>query len=99
MSLMGNAQMQRAGADTDEYFILISNVSWLFFSRPQYTVLSLDTPIQIPFKSRWQDLKDLVRTITPHVEHAEIYLMNNGKSRGHGYVKIKGKEEAEKVYG
>ncbi|KAI9775274.1 MAG: hypothetical protein M1839_001326 [Geoglossum umbratile] len=77
MSLMGNAQMQRAGADTDEYFVLISN---------------------IPFKSRWQDLKDLVRAITPHVEHAEIYLMNNGKSRGHGYVKIKGKEEAEKVY-
>ncbi|KAH0538670.1 hypothetical protein FGG08_004745 [Glutinoglossum americanum] len=77
MSLMGNAQMQRAGADTDEYFILISN---------------------IPFKNRWQDLKDLVRTITPHVEHAEIYVMNNGRSRGHGYVKIKGKEEAEKVY-
>ncbi|KAI9763192.1 MAG: hypothetical protein M1840_000858 [Geoglossum simile] len=77
MSFMGNAQMQRAGTDTDEYFILISN---------------------IPFKSRWQDLKDLARRVTPHVEHAEIYLMNNGRSRGHGYVKIKGKKEAEKVY-
>ncbi|KAH0562195.1 hypothetical protein GP486_003106 [Trichoglossum hirsutum] len=75
MSLIGNAQVQRSGVGTDEYFILVSN---------------------IPFKSRWQDLKDLVRTITPHVEHVEIYLMDSGKSRGHGYVKIKGKREAEK---
>jgi hypothetical protein len=96
MSQMGNAQMQRAGAVTDEYFILISNVRLLTRT---CMVAMLSFPAQIPFRSRWQDLKDLVRTVTPHVEHAEIYLMNNGRSRGHGYVKIKGREEAEKVCG
>lgn len=43
-------------------------------------------------------MKDLVRQWTPNVERAEIYT-SEGRSRGFGYVRIKGLEAAKKVQG
>ncbi|KAI5808659.1 hypothetical protein DFH27DRAFT_606992 [Peziza echinospora] len=52
----------------------------------------------IPWKNKWQDLKDLVRTITPNVERAEIYSnLVSKRSLGFGFVRIKGLEEALRV--
>ncbi|KAK6361155.1 hypothetical protein TWF730_004899 [Orbilia blumenaviensis] len=51
----------------------------------------------IPWKGRWQDLKDLVREITPTVQRVEIYLTADGRSRGFGYVIVKERDEAIKV--
>ena len=53
---------------------------------------------KIPWKEKWQDLKDLVRQWTPNIERAEIYT-TDGRSRGFGYVRIKGLEDAKKVKG
>ncbi|EPS43903.1 hypothetical protein H072_2110 [Dactylellina haptotyla CBS 200.50] len=51
----------------------------------------------IPWRGRWQDLKDLVRDITPNVQRVEIYLTQDGRSRGFGYIIIKERDEALKV--
>ncbi|KAI5857057.1 hypothetical protein BZA05DRAFT_441687 [Tricharina praecox] len=51
----------------------------------------------IPWKCKWQDLKDLVREYSMAVEHVEIYVTPDGRSRGFGYVRVKGREEAMKV--
>jgi len=52
---------------------------------------------QIPWKCKWQDLKDLVREHSTAVEHVEIYVTPDGRSRGFGYVRVKGRQEAKKV--
>ena len=41
----------------------------------------------------------MVRKITATVERAEIYTSSDGRSRGFGYVRIKGLEEAIMVKG
>ncbi|PWW72841.1 hypothetical protein C7212DRAFT_222512, partial [Tuber magnatum] len=51
----------------------------------------------LPWKARWQDLKDLVRKHTSGIERAEIYLTPDGRSRGFGYARVRGREEAMKV--
>ncbi|KAG0639601.1 hypothetical protein HOY80DRAFT_886009, partial [Tuber brumale] len=51
----------------------------------------------LPWKVRWQDLKDLVRKHTANIERAEIYLTPDGRSRGFGYARVRGREEAMKV--
>ncbi|KAK6537014.1 hypothetical protein TWF281_001218 [Arthrobotrys megalospora] len=51
----------------------------------------------IPWRGRWQDLKDLVREITPNVQRVEIYLTADGRSRGFGYIIVKERDEALKV--
>ncbi|RPA90837.1 hypothetical protein L873DRAFT_1795251 [Choiromyces venosus 120613-1] len=51
----------------------------------------------LPWKARWQDLKDLVRKHTSSIERAEIYLTPDGRSRGFGYARVRGREEAMKV--
>ncbi|KAK6520667.1 hypothetical protein TWF506_000916 [Arthrobotrys conoides] len=51
----------------------------------------------IPWRGRWQDLKDLVREITPNVQRVEIYLTADGRSRGFGYIIVKERDEAIKV--
>ncbi|KAI5789314.1 hypothetical protein FPQ18DRAFT_411758 [Pyronema domesticum] len=52
----------------------------------------------LAWKIRWQDLKDLTRQYSRAVEHAQIYLTPDGRSRGMGWVRIKGREEALKVF-
>ncbi|KAF8542928.1 hypothetical protein BDD12DRAFT_875620 [Trichophaea hybrida] len=73
---MGQAVMQRSGAWTDQYYILLGNLPW---------------------KCRWQDLKDLVRRYSKAVEHAEVYLAPDGRSRGFGFVRVRGRDEALRV--
>ncbi|KAK6355323.1 hypothetical protein TWF696_004433 [Orbilia brochopaga] len=51
----------------------------------------------IPWRGRWQDLKDLVREITPGVQRVEIYLTPDGRSRGFGYIIVRDRDEALKV--
>ncbi|KAK6503555.1 hypothetical protein TWF481_008569 [Arthrobotrys musiformis] len=51
----------------------------------------------IPWRGRWQDLKDLVREITPNVQRVEIYLTADGRSRGFGYIIVKDRDQAVKV--
>ncbi|RVD87670.1 uncharacterized protein DFL_001888 [Arthrobotrys flagrans] len=51
----------------------------------------------IPWRGRWQDLKDLVREITPNVQRVEIYLTTDRRSRGFGYIIVKERDEAVKV--
>ncbi|KAF3090493.1 hypothetical protein TWF569_004415 [Orbilia oligospora] len=51
----------------------------------------------IPWRGRWQDLKDLVREITPNIQRVEIYLTADGRSRGFGYIIVKERDEAIKV--
>ncbi|CUS09626.1 unnamed protein product [Tuber aestivum] len=78
---MGNIVMQRSAESTHEGYIVL-------FGNPDQ---------QLPWKARWQDLKDLVRKHTSGIERAEIYLTPDGRSRGFGYARVRGKEEAMKV--
>jgi RNA recognition motif-containing protein len=54
---------------------------------------------ELPWKARWQDLKDLVRYYSYNIERAEVYLMPDGRSRGFGFVRIRGREDATRVVG
>ncbi|KAG0269315.1 hypothetical protein DFQ27_003999 [Actinomortierella ambigua] len=50
----------------------------------------------IPFRLRWQDLKDLFRQ-AGHVVRAEVALGPDRRSRGHGTVLFSTQEEADKA--
>ena len=44
-------------------------------------------------------MKDLVRHYTYNIERAEVYLMPDGRSRGFGFVRVRGREDAMRVVG
>ena len=51
-------------------------------------------PSQIPFRVRWQDLKDLFRK-SGRVVRADVTLGPDNRSRGHGTVVYSTEEEAK----
>ncbi|BFZ56824.1 hypothetical protein PYCC9005_003872 [Savitreella phatthalungensis] len=52
--------------------------------------------MNLPFRVRWQDLKDLCREIAP-VIRAEVALEPDGRSRGFGEVYVGSREDAELI--
>ena len=63
-------------------------------SPPQQPVGLLIT--NLPFRVRWQDLKDLCRTAAP-VIRAEVALESDGRSRGFGEVFVASMVDANKI--
>ncbi|KZF25101.1 hypothetical protein L228DRAFT_265579 [Xylona heveae TC161] len=55
---------------------------------------------QLPPRFKWQDLKDHIRKITPRIGANSVHVpvLPTGQSQGVGIVRIRGKDEAEKVY-
>ncbi|KAJ3121384.1 hypothetical protein HK100_012404 [Physocladia obscura] len=52
----------------------------------------------LPYSSRWQDLKDLFRPIGLNPIHADIMIENEtGRSKGCGMVRFASREEADKA--
>lgn len=51
----------------------------------------------LPWKIRWQDLKDLTRKFTAKVERAEVYCHGDGHSKGFGYISVRGHEAANMI--
>jgi len=50
----------------------------------------------LPYDTRWMDLKDIMKTIGP-VERAEIFMEPDGRSKGCGVVEFQHKEDAAKA--
>ena len=53
--------------------------------------------MNLPFRARWQDLKDLCRQAC-QVERADVALEIDGRSRGFGEVTCSSKLDADKLY-
>ncbi|RPA74854.1 hypothetical protein BJ508DRAFT_312535 [Ascobolus immersus RN42] len=51
----------------------------------------------LPWKIRWQDLKDLTRKFTAKVERAEVYCHEDGHSKGFGYISVRGHDAANMI--
>ncbi|KAI8614889.1 hypothetical protein BC830DRAFT_1108649 [Chytriomyces sp. MP71] len=52
----------------------------------------------LPYSSRWQDLKDLFRPLGLNPIHADIMMENEtGRSKGCGMVRFASREEADKA--
>lgn len=56
------------------------------------------TFIQLPFRVRWQDIKDLFRK-AGHVVRANVALNQENRSKGHGTVLFATIEDAQKAIG
>lgn len=54
--------------------------------------------LQLPFRVRWQDLKDLFRK-AGNVTRADVALTMDNRSKGHGTVLFATVEDAQKAIG
>jgi len=50
----------------------------------------------LPYDTRWMDLKDVMKRVG-EVEHAEVFMEPDGRSKGCGVVEFKHKEDAAKA--
>merc|ERR1719427_662267 len=50
----------------------------------------------LPYEAKWMELKDVMKK-SGHVEHVEIFLDNEGRSKGCGVVEFKNLEDASKA--
>jgi RNA recognition motif-containing protein len=56
------------------------------------------TCFKLPFRVRWQDLKDLFRKVG-NIERADVVLNSENKSKGHGTVLFATIEDAQRAIG
>lgn len=62
-------------------------------------VLVIANSPKLPFNCLWQDLKDLIRSVTQSVIHVEVYASVSGQTKGTGHALVVGLAAARKVEG
>jgi GNAT superfamily N-acetyltransferase len=80
----------RARSSSSETYVLIRCATWL----PAHAVAVL----QLPYRVRWQDLKDLFRKAGT-VLRADVSLGPDNRSRGYGTVLLATSEDAARAVG
>ena len=65
--------------------------------RPSSPILINVLIMNLPFRARWQDLKDLCRQAC-HIERADVALEIDGRSRGFGEVTCTSRADADRLF-
>jgi hypothetical protein len=71
---------------------------WFLPGTERLLSLTCASPAQLPYRVRWQDLKDLFRKAGT-VLRADVSLGPDNRSRGYGTVLLASAEDAKKAIG